>query len=325
MEYYFKGAGNITCTLCPKTCVIGSGNSGDCGVRLNIHDDLDLPYYGILSALNIDPIEKKPLYHFYPGAMIFSVGFYGCSFHCPFCQNFQISQYEPSDLSNKYVSPEDLVQLVIKNKLSLLAFTYSEPLVHFEYVLKAARIAKKKNIKTVLVTNGYINRKPAKELLPFIDALNIDLKSFNNVFYENELGGSLKPVLDFIELAAEKSHVEITTLIIPGKNDSKKEMRDISQFISSIDPSIPLHLSAYYPTFNYIIKSTPAATILHLKDIARESLKFVYPGNLSELDANTYCPVCGSLLIERHGYGITISGIHGGNCVNCGKPILFPA
>ena len=313
----------LTCLLCPKVCKIMAGDHGDCGVRFNRNDDLDLPYYGILSALNIDPIEKKPLYHFFPGSLILSAGFYGCSFHCPFCQNFQISQDESLSHSKNYVSPDDLISLVIKNKLSSVAFTYSEPLVHFEYILNASKAARKRNVKTVLVTNGYINKKPARELLPFIDALNIDLKGFTESFYSDELGGSLRPVLDFISEAASTSHVEITTLVIPGKNDSDIEIKEIARFIASVDRSIPLHLSAYYPSFHYTANATPESTIERLLKTAHAYLPFVYPGNTVHLDNNTYCMNCGSLLVKRQGYKIALNNIKDGKCSVCGTEVPF--
>ncbi len=323
MSYTLTENHYVSCLLCPKVCKINDGDCGDCGIRFNKSGKLDLPYYGILSAINIDPVEKKPLYHFFPGSLILSAGFYGCSFHCPFCQNFQISQEKPALNSQKYVSPENLIDLVGKNSLSSVAFTYSEPLVHFEYILKASKIARQNKIKTVLVTNGYINKKPAKELLPFIDALNIDLKAFTESFYSTELGGSLRPVLDFITEAASSSHVEITTLVIPGKNDSDKEIKEIARFIASVDSNIPLHLSAYYPSFHYTDHATPESTIERLVKSAHEYLPFVYPGNTVHLDNNTYCTNCGSLLVKRQGFKITQEGIKKGKCSNCGKEVPF--
>ncbi len=319
MAFSVKGAEGIICTLCPKSCRISEGDYGDCGIRKNESNALSLPFFGIPSALNIDPVEKKPLYHFHPGARIFSVGFFGCSFHCPFCQNYSISQKPFSDSSYPFLSPDNLIKLVKKNGVSLLAFTYSEPLVHFEYLLEASQIAKDNNINTVLVTNGFINKKPAMELLPFIDALNIDLKSFSNTFYRDELSGSLKPVLDFISLANDFCHVEVTTLVIPGENDSSEEIGNISQFISSLSPDIPLHISAYYPVYRYTAPPTPTQTIEFSILIARKYLNYVYPGNTGSLNSNTYCPECSSLLVERRGYYVKPVGISSGICSSCGR------
>ncbi len=321
MAFYYRGTDYIVCTLCPKHCRIPEGASGDCGVRFNRNSELDLPYYGIITALSTDPVEKKPLYHFFPGSPILSAGFFGCSFHCPFCQNHSISQ-PPFDRENTpYIPPEKLILITEESGTDLLAFTYSEPLVHFEYILRASEGAHEKGIKTVLVTNGYINRKPAKELLPSIDALNIDLKSFRNSFYEEELSGSLKPVLDFIELAKEYSHVEVTTLIIPGANDSAGEMEELSGFLSKIDPDIPLHISAYYPTYKYKRPGTPASKIYELRETALKNLNYVYPGNVRGGGSDTHCPECGSLLIKRSGYTASVTGMNGSRCANCGKEI----
>ena len=317
MKLFSAGADYLICTLCPKSCRIQEGAVGDCGVRANRDNSLFLPYYGIPSALNIDPIEKKPLYHFSPGARIFSIGFFGCNLHCPFCQNYSISQKPFRDASGSVLFPEDLIQTVVDKKLHHLAFTYSEPLVHFEYLLEASKLAKKSGIKTVLVTNGYINIKPAKELLPYIDALNIDLKSFSSSFYRGEIDGSLEPVLDFIKISSEISHIEVTTLVITGKNDSMKEIREISSFIESIDKNIPFHLSAYYPVYKYSLPPTPESTIEKAVAEARKHLNYVYPGN-TYLDSNTYCPGCSSLLIERKGYRTKIVGITDGKCSKCG-------
>ena len=321
MDFYTAGKDYIICTLCPKTCKIKTDGTGDCGIRMNKNNKLFLPYNGIPSALNIDPIEKKPLYHFYPGANIFSIGFYGCNFHCPFCQNHGISQKPFPSGTDSYLPPEELITLVKNRNLSLLAFTYSEPLVHFEYLLDSAKLAQLADIKTVLVTNGYINKVPARELLPYINALNIDLKTINDDFYRTEIGGSLDPVLDFIELSTAYSHVEVTTLIIPGKNDSISEIEEISSFIAAIDRSIPLHLSAYYPTYRYTIPSTPESTIAGSLSAARKYLDYVYPGNTVSMDSNTYCPNCSSLLVKRTGYRTSIQGIENGKCLKCGMKI----
>ncbi len=318
MDFYTAGADFIICTLCPKTCRIKTDDFGDCGVRGNRNNKLYLPYSGVPSALNIDPIEKKPLYHFHPGSKIFSIGFYGCNFHCPFCQNHSISQQPFPSATASYLPPEDLITMVKNRKLSLLAFTYSEPLVHLEYILEASKRAHSADIKTVLVTNGYINKVAAQELLPHIDALNIDLKTFNDDFYKSEIGGSLDPVLEFIELSAAISHIEVTTLLIPGKNDGTGEIEEIASFIATINRNIPLHLSAYYPTYRYTIASTPESTIVAALSAARKHLNYVYPGNTMSLDSNTYCPNCSSLLVSRTGYRTNIPGVEYGRCSNCG-------
>ena len=318
MSYTSRIKSELVCGLCPHTCRIPEDGSGVCRVRANEKGTLSLPYFGKLSAIALDPIEKKPLYHFYPGSSIFSVGFYGCSFRCPFCQNYRISQ--DVDSSTSTVSPEECVKMALKHNSFGIAYTYSEPLVHFEYVLETSRIAREKGLKNILVTNGYINPKPAKELLDTTDAANVDLKSFSEDFYRDEIGGSLKPVLRFIKQASESIHLEITTLVIPGKNDSEKEISEIARFIASVDRSIPLHLSAYYPTYKYVIAATSADTIRRLTDLASMHLDFVYPGNIGG-PSRTVCPSCGSTLIERRGYYTQVFGIKDGSCSHCGHRI----
>lgn len=319
---YTKIAGtDILCGLCPHTCRIANGEAGICKVRVNKHDHLELPYFGMLSAIAVDPIEKKPLFHFYPGKPIFSVGFYGCSFRCPFCQNYRISQ--EVDKSGQRVTPENCVGLALQHDSFGIAYTYSEPLVHFEYVVQTSEIGREAGLKNILVTNGYLNPKPTKELLKVTDAANVDLKSFNDDFYREELGGSLNPILRFIEAAAASIHLEVTTLVIPGKNDSPEEISEIARFLSSVNRGIPLHLSAYYPTYTYVIDATPPETIRRLAEVASEYLDYVYPGNISG-PSDTLCPSCGATVIRRRGYNIDITGLKDGCCTSCGTrlPIL---
>ena len=266
----------------------------------------------------MDPIEKKPLYHFYPGSTIFSVGFFGCNFHCPFCQNYTISQRVEK---RKQISPESLVEMACESGSFGIAYTYSEPLIHFEYVQKAAELAHSRGLKNVLVSNGHLNPEPAKELLSIVDAANIDLKSFNPDFYRKELGGNFDSVLEFLSIASKKTSLEVTTLVIPGKNDSDQEINQIAQFVSSLDSQIPLHLSCYYPTYKYSVGATPTERIVDLTGIAGEILEYVYPGNVGLRESNTFCPDCGSLLIRRAGYYTSVVGIKDGRCSSCENPI----
>jgi pyruvate formate lyase activating enzyme len=279
MAYTSIKLNKLECRLCPHNCNIVEGSSGICSVRKNTNMNLDLPYKGIISAINIDPIEKKPLYHFLPGSEILSVGFYGCNFHCGFCQNYQISQIFNEKKDKKYLSPRDLIQIVQEKELSSIAYTYSEPVIHFEYIMECAKLAHKFGIKNVLVTNGFLNPEPARELLSNMDAVNIDLKAFTQSFY-NKLGGKIEPVKYFIKLAAELTHLEVTTLIIPQENDSYEELMDIAKFLYLIDPNIPLHISSYYPVYKYKISKTPKDTILKLVEKASSILNYVYPGNI---------------------------------------------
>ncbi len=279
MAYTTIQNNNLICRLCPHNCHISEGNFGICLIRRNNEMNLELPYNGILSAISIDPIEKKPLYHFEPGSKILSIGFYGCNFHCSFCQNYQISQLFTEKKDHKYISPTDLVELVKDKGLSSLAYTYSEPVIHFEYIIECSKLAHKNGIRNVLVTNGFLNPEPAGELLSIMDGVNVDLKAFTQSFY-SKLGGKIEPVKKFIKLAAELTHLEVTTLIIPGENDSVEEIMSIAEFLSLIDPNIPLHISSYYPVYKYEVSSTPKDTVLSLVEKASEVLNYVYPGNI---------------------------------------------
>lgn len=268
----------LVCTLCPHNCKISEGESGICSIRRNNKMELELPFKGSISATAIDPIEKKPLYHFQPGTKIFSIGFFGCNFHCQFCQNYQISQ-KYTENNNLNITPTDLIKMVQKHGLNSIAYTYSEPVIHFEYIMECAELAHENGIKNVLITNGFLNPKPAKELLSIMDGVNVDLKAFTQSFY-TKIGGKIDPVKYFIKLAAELTHLEVTTLIIPGENDSFDEIINIANFLSSIDPDIPLHISSYYPVYKYEISSTPKDTVLRLVEKASEVLNYVYPGNI---------------------------------------------
>lgn len=314
----------LICNLCPHNCVISNEQYGICSIRKNENMKLALPFYGLLSALNIDPIEKKPLYHFYPGSSILSAGFYGCNFHCPFCQNYQISQETESVKSKKYTSPLELVQLAVDEGIPSIAYTYSEPVIHFEYIMECAEFAHSNNIRNVLVTNGYLNPLPAKELLSLMDGVNVDLKSFTESFY-HKIGGSLEPVKEFIRLASELTHLEVTTLVIPDENDSEEEIMSIAEFLADIDTDIPLHLSCYYPVYKYNTPPTSIDSVLYLTEKASHILNFVYPGNVGLTEINTKCPECGNTIVSRKGYSVSTTGIINGECSKCGKKIHFPA
>jgi pyruvate formate lyase activating enzyme len=279
---------------------------------------MEIPMYGRISSLAVDPIEKKPLYHFYPGSPILSVGFVGCSFHCKFCQNWHISQ--GINAETQFMSPGELVEAARKEHSFGIAYTYSEPLVHAEYLLDAMRLAREAGLKNVLVSNGYINPGPADEILGLLDAANIDLKAFNSDFYRIETGGKLEEVKRFITQAAGLIHMEITTLVIPTKNDTDKQIEGIARFVASLDPGIPFHLSAYYPQYRYEIPTTSPATLRKLAEVARRHLQFVYIGNIGPEETNTPCLKCGSILVRRVGYSVHVEGIAAGACAACGAP-----
>ncbi|SEK67153.1 pyruvate formate lyase activating enzyme [Pseudobutyrivibrio ruminis] len=274
------------CNLCYRHCNISEGKYGFCQVR-TCRDSIVVPEnYGMLTAIAMDPIEKKPLNRFYPGSYILSVGSYGCNLRCPFCQNYHISWGDEADDSKKearYVSPEMLAQIADEQQANGnigVAFTYNEPLISYEYILDTAKLLSAKGLKTVLVSNGMADVATVKELFSYVDAMNIDLKGFTDHYYEDVLKGNRQMVMNFIQEAAKYCHVELTTLIIPGENDSDEEMDKLSGWIASVNPEIPLHISRFFPRFHMVDRdATPVETIYHLKDIAKRHLKYVYTGN----------------------------------------------
>jgi pyruvate formate lyase activating enzyme len=279
--YYDKRSDKtVVCGLCPHRCVIKDGGTGICRARKNLDGELYACGYGEITSIALDPIEKKPLNMFFPGSYILSVGGRGCNFTCKFCQNYLISQKSPQ---YKYISPQELVNLAIKTMSRGnigIAYTYNEPLTSFEYLLDCSQLARKNGLKNVIVTNGFINEEPMRELLPFIDAMNIDLKAFNDNFYRNICGGSLEPVKNTISLCAKACHVEVTTLVIPGYNDSEAEIAAISSFIASISPEIPLHLTRHHPDYQ-MPSPAPIARqkLFELAQLAQKNLKYVFCGN----------------------------------------------
>ncbi len=272
----------VQCEICPHHCKIEEGHLGLCKGRKNRNGQIVSDNYGKLTGLALDPIEKKPLYHFHPGSMILSVGSYGCNLNCPFCQNCDISMVGGNEVETMKFSCEKLVEKALSLKSSGnigIAFTYNEPLIGFEFVRDCATLAKQKDLKNVVVTNGYICEDPLKELLPFIDAFNIDLKGFTEEYY-HKLRGDLATVKRSIELASDQCHVEVTTLIVPGENDSEEEMEELSGWLASVNPEIPLHISRFFPRWQMQDReATPVREVYHLAQIARKKLKYVHEGN----------------------------------------------
>ncbi|MBU1808231.1 MAG: AmmeMemoRadiSam system radical SAM enzyme [Candidatus Omnitrophica bacterium] len=269
----------VRCRLCPTECLIAEGHRGACGVRVNKGGILYSEVYGRITSASLDPIEKKPLYRYHPGEYIYSIGAKGCNLHCDFCQNWQISQSPDARLED--ITPEEVISRAKSLKSFGIAYTYNEPFIWYEFVLECAKLARKNNLENVLVTNGYVNIKPLEEMLPYIGAMNIDLKAFNKKFYTKICAGRLESVLDVIKRAGKSCHIELTTLVIPGLNDSEKEIRDEAQWIcDNAGPETPLHLSRYFPCYKMKLPPTPLETLERAREIAMESLKYVYLGNV---------------------------------------------
>jgi len=271
---------SVACGLCPHCCKIPPDKRGLCGVRHNQNGMLIAESYGRITSMALDPIEKKPLYHFYSGAKILSLGSYGCNFRCGFCQNHEISMRQAAF---RELSPEDVAaasrDAAPKGNIGV-AYTYNEPFISYEFVADCARLIVAQGQKNVLVTNGFICKEPLEQLLPFLHAMNIDLKSFRPEFYR-EIGGHLEDVRHTIAFAAPRCHLEVTTLVIPGKNDCPEEMRALSQWLATINPDIPLHISRFFPAHKMRdIPATPVKTVLQLVEVARQNLRYVYPGNI---------------------------------------------
>jgi len=260
----------LTCLLCPHSCHLGPGERGLCGVRENTGSDITLTTYGVITGCALDPVEKKPLYHYYPGKSIMSVGSYGCNLKCDFCQNYHISQYVGKE-GSYHLSPEELVNRSSRAPDNIgIAFTYNEPVIWYEYVIDCARLASSENLKNVMVTNGYVNSEPLAHFIEVIDAFNVDLKAFGNDFYRKYTGATLKPVMETIrDIASSGRHLEITTLILPGMNDSADSMRQEAEWIATTaGRHVPLHLSRYFPMYKRDDPPTPAETILRLRETA---------------------------------------------------------
>lgn len=309
--------GVVRCLLCPHRCRLKEGQKGVCRVRYNHGHLLWTSNYGEISSLALDPIEKKPLFHFYPGSYILSAGSFGCNLGCVFCQNYSIAHGVPP---TRFVEPESLTGMTMQSRDEGsigLAFTYNEPSIWYEYILATAPGLKDQGLKTVLVTNGYIEKEPLERLLPYIDAFNIDVKGFDQHFYSQMCKGKLQAVKDTVERVVGRSHVEITTLLIPGKNDAESEIRELAGWLASLDRDIVLHLSRYHPAYKLQLPPTPETTVRRSREIAGEYLNFVYTGNLPGETNNTYCRNCGQLLIQRDAYDVRLSGIENGRCNSC--------
>jgi pyruvate formate lyase activating enzyme len=316
----------IVCLLCPHNCRIAEGKTGICGVRKNNGEVIELLTYGVISGYALDPIEKKPLYHFYPGTNILSIGSYGCNMRCDFCQNYNISQHTLASYPST-TEPDKIIkdaQSALHN--TGIAFTYNEPVIWFEFIREVAMKAKRKGLRIVLVSNGFVNKEPLDEIISFTDAFNIDLKAFNPEFYRKLTGAELEPVKDTLrQIGKSSKHLEITTLIIPGQNDNEQEMAQEAEWIAGeLGKDVPLHLSRYFPMFRREDPSTPENTMKKLYETASRYLNYVYTGNMvSDTGQNTKCPNCGKTVTKRSGYNIKLQNLdQKGKCVSCGTRIF---
>lgn len=327
---YYKelGDGKVRCRLCPHQCNLEPGEAGNCRVRVNHNGQLISENYGKVCSLRFDPIEKKPLYHFYPGTEILSVGSVGCNLACKFCQNWEISQTGvPEYPYLKYIPPEKVVEKATERSASSgIAFTYNEPTVWFEYMLDIAKLAKEQGLNCAMVTNGFINKNPLEELVEYVDAYNIDLKSFSDKFYKEVSSARLKPVLNTIErLKKAGKHIELTHLVITGLNDREEEFTEMMKWVvNELGPSTPFHISRYFPVYQLDNQSTSIRKMMQFYEIAQEHLTYVYLGNILTTEGQiTRCPDCDEVVIERRGYSTYKTGLNKeGCCANCGKNII---
>ncbi|UCF78655.1 MAG: AmmeMemoRadiSam system radical SAM enzyme [Candidatus Eiseniibacteriota bacterium] len=317
----------VECELCPKNCKVGDIERGYCGVRENRSGVYYSLVYARPCAVHVDPIEKKPLFHFLPGTSAFSIGTAGCNMDCKFCQNWEMSQARPEQTRNYLLEPRELVQNARQTNSASIAFTYSEPaVVAFEYMLDSAREGNKENVRTVMISNGYINREPMLEALKHLGAVKIDLKAFTEKYYKEICDATLKPVLDVLLLLA-KSGVwyEIVYLVLPTLNDSDSELTSMSRWVKrELGPDVPLHFSRFYPTYKMKrLPQTPNSTLERARNIARSAgLNYVYIGNVPGHEGeSTYCPACDRPVIRRAGYSILERNISNGKCVQCGQKI----
>jgi len=327
--FYEKLPNNVVkCQLCPHQCVLDIDKTGICKVRKNVAGELHTENYGRLCSLSYDPVEKKPLYHFYPGSYIFSIGSFGCNLHCKFCQNWHISQSGVSDFPylDTY-TPEEIAKESSNRIDSIgIAYTYNEPTIWYEFMLDTARLIKQQNLKNVMVTNGYIQEAPLNSLIEYMDAFNVDLKGFSNEFYKKHTGGLIESVKNTLKTIRQSNRLlEITNLVVPTLNDDKQQFKEMINWIAGeLGENTIVHLSRYFPRYKMKEESTPIQTLTELYHIAKENLHYVYVGNIITSEGqNTLCSKCGKTVIERTGYMTKIIGLsQGGNCSYCENHIL---
>ncbi len=319
----------VQCELCPHNCIIKDQQRGICGVRKNIDGKLYSENYGEITGLGFDPIEKKPLYHYHPGRNILSVGSIGCNLKCFFCQNWEISQATPDDISRKHTyEMEDIVNLAVKREDNLgIAYTYNEPVIYYEFMVDVAKEIKKKGLKNVVVTNGFINHEPLQELMNYIDAFSIDLKGFTNEFYRKHTKSSFDPIQDTLkQIRKNDKFLEVINLVIPTLNDDPGEFEEMMKWMKdNLGENTPLHISKYFPSYKSTIEPTPPSKLKEFYNLASQYLNYVYLGNIMlDEGSNTYCHRCETLLVKREGYYTRIPGLDKeGKCVKCGNKVFI--
>ena len=327
MLYKSSGDGKVECRLCAHRCKIADSKFGFCGVRQNKNGKLHTYAYGEAIASHTDPIEKKPLYHFYPGTAAYSIATPGCNFRCPYCQNWQISQLSMRDTVNRgsyELKPEEVVREAKKNSCRSISYTYTEPTIFFEYAYDTAKIAKKQDLCNSFVTNGFMTEEAIETIEPYLDAANVDLKFFNDETYKKICQGRLQPVLDSIKLMKKLNiWVEVTTLVVPGLNDSDEELRKLAEFIASVGKEIPWHLSRFHPDYKFLDAApTPVETLKKAREIGKEAgLRYIYLGNVGGEDSDTVCYNCGRILIKRSAYFVEKNSIKDDKCPKCATKI----
>ena len=322
---FIKTDRTIQCRLCPHLCKLSEGKKGICGVRQNTGEEIALLTYSVLSGCSSDPVEKKPLYHFFPGSHILSVGSYGCNLRCDFCQNWHISQNRVRNFRVN-TTPANIVEEALSADDNIgLAFTYNEPVIWFEFMRDTAVMIRDRGLYTVLVSNGFVNEDPMREIISFTDAFNIDLKAFNPDFYKKLTGSDIAPVKNTLKMISDAGrHLEITTLIIPERNDSDTEMEEEAKWISGeLGNETPLHLSRYFPMYKRHDPPTPQSTLDRLFEAASKHLRYVYVGNSgSRTGQDTSCSRCGATVTKRSGYSISLLNLDGrGRCTRCGNEV----
>ena len=318
-----KSDNKVQCFLCPHNCTINENKRGVCGVRKNEGGKLYSLIYSSCSSVAEDPIEKKPLYHFYPGSVALSLGSVGCNLRCDHCQNYSISRASPNDMFLKEISPEAAVELGKNHGCKVISWTYNEPTIWHEYTFDSAKLTKKAGLATVYVTNGYINEEPLKEISSYLDAMNIDVKAFHEDFYKKICKARLEPVLNTCEISKNLGiHIEVTYLVITGYNDSLDEIRKFCKWVvDKLGEDTPVHFSRFHPDYNMKdIPATPIDTLLKIYDISKEvGIQYPYLGNVPHGHyENTYCPRCGNIIVQRHSFSANIVGLKKKNCKKCG-------